>query len=78
MRPNRRETISLLAGAAPAALGMLSVAGTTDPSDAQEAKPRSFWGFIEEPRAGSAHVGNPHLEDHLGSGSGTAAGYHGR
>ena len=39
MRPNRRETISLLAGAAPAALGILSVAGMTDPIHAQEAKP---------------------------------------
>jgi hypothetical protein len=38
MRPNRRETISLLASAAPAALGM--VTGTTDPSDAQETKSR--------------------------------------
>jgi hypothetical protein len=38
MSPNRRETISLLASAAPAALGM--VTGTTDPSDAQEATPR--------------------------------------
>jgi hypothetical protein len=38
MRPNRRETIPLLA-AAPAAIGMLSVAGTADPTRAQEAKP---------------------------------------
>ena len=38
MRPNRRETISLLAGAAPAALGVLSIAGTTNPGDAQEVK----------------------------------------
>ena len=36
MRPNRRETLSLLAGSAPAAL---SVAGITNPSHAQEAKP---------------------------------------
>src|SRR5580704_4037458 len=40
MRPNRRETISLLANAAPAALGMLSVAGITNPTYAQEAKPK--------------------------------------
>jgi hypothetical protein len=40
MRPNRRETISLLASTAPAALGMLSVAGTTNPSAAREVKPR--------------------------------------
>jgi hypothetical protein len=40
MKTNRRETISLLAGAAPAALGLLSVAGTTNPGHAQEAKPR--------------------------------------
>src|SRR6476661_1839305 len=39
MRPNRRETISLLAGTAPAALGMLSVADTAHPGHAQEAKP---------------------------------------
>ena len=38
MRPNRRETISLLSSA-PAALGMLSVAGLAHPSHAQEAKP---------------------------------------
>ena len=39
MKPNRRETISLLAGAVPATLGTLSVAGTTNPSHAEEAKP---------------------------------------
>jgi hypothetical protein len=39
MKPNRRETMSLLAGA-PAALGMLSTAGMTTPSHAQEAKSR--------------------------------------
>ena len=38
MKPNRRETISLLSGA-PAALGMLSVAGMASPSHAQQAKP---------------------------------------
>jgi hypothetical protein len=38
MRPNRRETISLLTGAAPAALGMLSVATATH---AQEENPRT-------------------------------------
>jgi hypothetical protein len=38
MKPDRRETISLLAGAAPAALAMLSVAGVTR---AQEATPRT-------------------------------------
>jgi hypothetical protein len=41
MKPNRRETISLLAGAAPAALGTLSVAGMANPSHAQEAKART-------------------------------------
>ena len=41
MKPNRRETMSLLAGAPPAALGMLSVAGMTTPGRAQEAKPGS-------------------------------------
>jgi hypothetical protein len=39
MRPNRRETISLLASTAPAALGALSVSGIADPSRA-EAKPK--------------------------------------
>jgi hypothetical protein len=39
MRPNRRETISLLAGAAPAGLGVLSIAGTINPGHAQEVKP---------------------------------------
>jgi hypothetical protein len=38
MRPNRRETISLLAGVAPAAL---SVADLTNPAHAQEPRPRS-------------------------------------
>ena len=38
MRPNRRETISLLASAAPAALGVLSIAGTTNPGQAQQVK----------------------------------------
>src|SRR6187431_3169178 len=39
MSPNRRETLSLLASAAPAALGVFSIAGMTNPSEAQEAKP---------------------------------------
>jgi hypothetical protein len=39
MRPNRREAIPLLATAAPAAIGMLSVAGTANPTHAQEANP---------------------------------------
>ena len=39
MRTNRRETISLLASAAPAALGVLSIADITNPGHAQEAKP---------------------------------------
>jgi len=38
MKPNRRETISLLAGAAPAALGALTAAGMTSPGNAQEVK----------------------------------------
>ena len=38
MRPNRRQTISLLAGAAPAALGVPSIAGTTATGQAQEVK----------------------------------------
>lgn len=40
MKPNRRETISLLAGAAPAGFGMLFVAGLTNPTQAQEAELR--------------------------------------
>ena len=44
MRPNRRETISLLAGAAPAALGMLSVAGTTNPSQRSGSEERATTG----------------------------------
>jgi hypothetical protein len=40
MRPNRRETI-LMAAAAPAAIGMLTVAGASNPSHAQEASPTS-------------------------------------
>ena len=39
MKPNRRETISLLAGAALALLSMLSAVGTTSTARAQEAKP---------------------------------------
>src|SRR6201993_31361 len=38
MRTNRRETLSLLAGAAPAAFGTASVVGITSPSHAQEAR----------------------------------------
>jgi hypothetical protein len=37
MRPNRRETISLLAGVAPAAL---SVAALANPAHAEDTKPR--------------------------------------
>jgi hypothetical protein len=40
MRPNRRETISLLAGATPAALGTLSAFVMTNPAHAQEAQPK--------------------------------------
>lgn len=40
MKPNRRETISLLAGAAPAALGALTLAGLATAGLAQEAKPK--------------------------------------
>jgi hypothetical protein len=43
MRPNRRETI-LLAAAAPAAIGMLSVAGTSNLSPAQETNPTTQGG----------------------------------
>src|SRR6478672_3797946 len=39
MKPNRRETMSLLAGAAPAALGALAATGTASPGHAQAAKP---------------------------------------
>jgi len=39
MKPNRRETISLLASAAPAVLGMLSAVGATSSAQAQETKP---------------------------------------
>lgn len=38
MKPNRRETISLLASAAPAALGVISIAGMTNPGQAQDVK----------------------------------------
>jgi hypothetical protein len=38
MKPNRRETISLLAGAAPAALGAISVSGVANPVHAKDAK----------------------------------------
>src|SRR4029453_4529233 len=38
MTPNRRDTISLLAGAGPAALGLLSIAGTANPGQAQQVK----------------------------------------
>jgi hypothetical protein len=39
MKPNRREAISLLAGAAPIAVGMLSAAGVTNNALAQVTKP---------------------------------------
>jgi len=40
MKPSRRDTMSLLAGAAPAALGALSAVGLTSPGHAQETKPK--------------------------------------
>ena len=40
MRPNRRETISLLAAATPAALGALAAVGTGDPGQAEAGKPK--------------------------------------
>jgi hypothetical protein len=40
MKPSRRETISLLAGAAPAALGMFGVAGAASPGLAQDVRPK--------------------------------------
>jgi hypothetical protein len=39
MRPSRRETLPLLAAAAPAAIGVLSAAGKASPAYAQEARP---------------------------------------
>jgi hypothetical protein len=39
MRPNRRESLPLLAAAAPAALGVLSAAGKASPAHAQQARP---------------------------------------
>src|SRR5277367_2440149 len=40
MRPNRRETISLLAGVAPVALGALAATGAANPGHAEDAKSR--------------------------------------
>ena len=42
MRPSRRETIPLLAAAAPTAIGVLSAAGKANPTLAQEAKPADY------------------------------------
>jgi arylsulfatase A-like enzyme len=47
MKPNRRETISLLAGAAPVALGMLSAAGVTSNALAQETKPNILFMLVD-------------------------------
>src|SRR3954468_13837388 len=43
MRPNRRETISLLASAAPVALGLLSAAGATS----KEEKPNILFILVD-------------------------------
>ena len=51
MRPNRRESMSLLVGAAPAALGMLSVTGMTTSGRAKEAKPRKRLATTGQDRA---------------------------
>ena len=55
MNANRRETISLLAGAAPAVLGMLSAAGTPSTAQAQEAKPNIL--FILADNLGYGELG---------------------
>ena len=47
MRPNRRETISLLASAAPVALGLLSAASATSNALAQEAKPNILFILVD-------------------------------
>jgi arylsulfatase len=47
MKPNRRETISLLASAAPVALGLLSAAGATSNALAQEAKPNILFILVD-------------------------------
>src|SRR5579862_5409826 len=39
MKPNRREAMSLLAGAAPVAVGVLSASGPTSAAQAQQSKP---------------------------------------
>src|ERR1044072_6512080 len=47
MKPNRRETISLLAGAAPVALGLLSAGGITSHALAQETKPNILFILVD-------------------------------
>src|SRR3954454_17567201 len=47
MKPNRRETISLLASAAPVALGLLSAASATSNALAQEAKPNILFILVD-------------------------------
>src|SRR5947207_14294408 len=47
MKPSRRETISLLASAVPAALGMLSAAGATSTAQAQETKPNILFILVD-------------------------------
>src|SRR6267142_7153189 len=46
MKPTRRQTISLLASAAPAALGLLAVS-TTSIAQAQEAKPNILFILVD-------------------------------
>ena len=55
MKPNRRDTISLLAGAAPAALGMLAA----NPTFAQDTKPkkRTMAAAQDRPRAIETRIG---------------------
>jgi hypothetical protein len=57
MRPNRRETMSLLAGATPAALGALAAAGAANPGHAEDAKPKKRAATTSEGRGIETRIG---------------------
>jgi arylsulfatase len=52
VKPNRRETLSLLAGATPVALGLLSAAGAASSARAQGAKPNILFMLVDNVRYG--------------------------
>src|ERR1700754_1597236 len=75
MKPNRRETIALLASAAPAALGLFSATGATSTAKAQEGKPNILFILVDNLGYGELGVygggatrgAPPHQHEHGGA-----------